>query len=50
MCIVIAAAALVIALLTGAFIAPVAGNHRGLRINPCALDTGDWREIDPAQS
>jgi hypothetical protein len=38
MCFLIAALALVIALFTGAFIAPQPGNHRGLRIDPCALE------------
>jgi hypothetical protein len=47
MCFLIAALALVIALFTGAFIAPQPGNHRGLRIDPCALETGDWSVIGP---
>ncbi len=47
MCFLIAALALLVALLTGAFIAPQVGNHCGLRVARYALEIGDWSAIDP---
>ena len=47
MWLLIAASALVIALLTAAFIAPQVGNARSLRIDPCALEGGGWGAVDP---
>lgn len=47
MWLLIAASALVIALLTAAFIAPQVGNARSLRIDPCALEGGEWGAVDP---
>jgi hypothetical protein len=47
MCLLIPALALVIALFIGVFIAPQPCNRRGLRIDPCALETRDWSMIDP---
>jgi hypothetical protein len=46
MCFLIAALVLGIALFTGALIAPQPGSRPGLRVDPCALETGDWSMID----
>jgi hypothetical protein len=45
MCFLIAALALVVALFTGALIAPYPGTQRGL--GPCALEPGEWSMMDP---
>jgi hypothetical protein len=50
MCFLIATLALVIALFAGALVAPSAGKYPGLRIDPCALETGGWSMTDPACS
>jgi hypothetical protein len=50
MCFLIATLALVIALFAGALVAPRTGKYSGLRIDPCALETGGWSMIDPACS
>jgi hypothetical protein len=47
MCFLVAALALTIALIAGAFVAPRTGNHSGLRVDPCALETGGWSLTDP---
>jgi len=47
MCFLVAALALVTALVTSALIAPRSGNRHGLKFDPCMLETGDWRIIDP---
>jgi hypothetical protein len=46
-CFLIAALALLIALLTGVFIAPQLCSRRGFRIDWYALETRDWSVIDP---
>jgi hypothetical protein len=50
MCFLIATLALVIALFAGALVAPRTGEYSGLRIDPCALETGGWSMTDPACS
>jgi hypothetical protein len=50
MCFLIATLALVIALFAGALVAPSLGKYSGLRIDPCALETGGWSMTDPACS
>ena len=47
MCFLVATLALVIALFAGALVAPRTGEYSGLRIDPCALETGGWSMTDP---
>jgi hypothetical protein len=50
MCFLIATLALIIALFAGALVAPRSGKYSGLRIDPCALETGGWSMTDPVCS
>jgi hypothetical protein len=47
MSIVVATLALTVALFAGALVAPRTGDHSGLRVDPCALETAGWSMTDP---
>ena len=47
MTILVAAAVLVVALFVGVLIAPKPNHYLTRRLDPCALETKDWVEIDP---
>jgi hypothetical protein len=47
MCLLVATLALMIALFAGALVAPRTGDRSGLRVDPCALETGGWGMADP---
>jgi hypothetical protein len=47
MTILVALAVLVVALFVGALIAPRPNHYLTRRLDPCALETKDWVEIDP---